>query len=596
MPNKIAARISWKVLLPVTLFIFPIFLSRLSSGTGTSERGIILEYSVKVQKEEPGHIHIRARMSALQTDHLHLSMTQNYGKVKKLEEVLPEISVYEGNQKPSAIKIVTEFLWEVNPGAGHIIIIDYTVNTRYSYSSLNSVRLPYRDNDHLYFPAASVFIHPEESYLVENKIKIRRILVNFDLPKGWMAVTSWGANRASYDLSPASLENLNSGLVGVGGYRVNSFKIRELPVEVALLNSGPVADKEINRTVEQALLAGYNLFGFYPVPRVFALFQFIFDHPGQGSGNGLGWSFNLNYSRKQDSSDWLKESAHVFHEIFHFWNGTEEQPISRAQSDHSLIWFTEGITRFYQYKNMLRSGIISKDVYFQYLSDELSDTYHNPRRDDRLNNISEDYYSDQKAMALTYSKGCCLAFALDLLLQRESSAKKNFDNVMKRMLEKYDFRLSGHCYTHDELDAVFSEVLGERLYPCYEELYGRDFVQAFESILNAAGLRIERNKGRRLYFGIIDFGPPSGPLKAYKIDRDSPAYQAGLREQDILVEINGQSLNDIADIRKALHGAREGDSVVLLIERSGRKMKIDAPWASFETRLEIKTNGIQRLK
>jgi len=596
MPNKIAARVSWKVLLPVTLFIFPLFLSRLSSRTGTSERGIILEYSVKVQKEEPDHIHIRARMLALQTNHILLSMTQNYGKVKRLEEVLPEISVHGDDQKPSAIKKVNEFLWEINPGGGHIIVIDYTVNTRYSYTSLNSVRLPYRDNDHLYFPAASVFIHPAERYLLENKVKILRILVNFDLPEGWMAVTSWGTNRASYDLSPASLENLNSGLVGVGGYRVDSFKIRELPVEVALLNSGPVADKEINRTVEQALLAGYNLFGFFPVSKLFVLFQFIFDNPGQGSGNVVGWSFSLNYSRKQDSSDWLKESAHVFHEIFHFWNGTEEQPISRAQSDHSLIWFTEGVTRFYQYKNMLRSGIISEDAYYRYLSGELSDVCGDPRRDDSLKDISENYYSDQHAMALTYSKGCCLAFALDLLLQCESSGKKNFDNVIKRMLEKYDFRLSGHCYTHGELDGVFREVLGERSYHAYEMLYGSDFVRTFESILNAADLRLKRSKGRRLYFGIIDFGPPSGPLKAHKIDGDSPAYQAGLREQDILVEINGHSLSDIADIRKALHGAREGDSVVLLIERNGQKMKIRTPWASYETRLEIKTNAGHRLK
>jgi len=590
-----SARISWKALLPVILFIFPLFLSLHSAKTGTSERGIILEYDVKVQKEESGHIQIRARVSNLQTALLRLTMTQNYGKVKKLEEVLPEISVHGGNQKPSAIKKINEFLWEIHPGGGDIIVIDYTVNTQYPYSSLNSVRLPYRDSDHLYFPAASVFIHPEEKYLAENKIKIRRILVNFDLPEEWVAVTSWGTNRASYDLSPSSLENLNSGLVGVGGYRVDSFKIRELPVEVALLNPGPVTDKEINRTVEQALLAGYNLFGFFPVSKLFVLFQFIFDNPGQGSGNGVGWSFNLNYSRKQDSSDWLKESAHVFHEIFHFWNGTEAEPISRAQSDHSLIWFTEGITRFYQYKNMLRSGVISEEKYFQFLSEEFSQVYHSLRREDSLDQISEDYYSDRKAMALTYSKGCCLAFALDSLLQHISSGKRSFDGLMKKMLEKYDFRLNRHCYTHRELDGVFREVLGERFYPSYERLYGKDVVQEFEAIMNVVGLQIVKSKGRKLYFGIIDFGPPSGPLKAFEMDRESPAYRSGLREGDILLEIDGRLLNDIPDIKKALNGANEGESVNLVIERNGQKIKIRVPWASLETRFEIKRKAGKNL-
>jgi len=575
-----------KALLPVMLYCF--FLNMLWVVTSANDNGIILEYTVKVQKEEPDHIHIRARISSFPTGLFRLTMTQNYGQVKKLEEVIPEISVCGASQKPSVIKKIDEFLWEIDSGGSDNLVIDYTVNTQYPYSSLNSVRLPSRDNDHLYFPTASVFIHPEERYLGENKIKIRRILVNFDLPEGWMAVTSWGTNRASYDLSPSSLENLNSGLVGVGGYRVDSFKIRELPVEVALLNSGPVTDKEINHTVEQALLAGYNLFGFFPVSKLFFLFQFIFDNPGQGSGNGMGWSFNLNYSRKQDSSDWLKESAHIFHEIFHLWNGTEAEPISRAQNDHSLIWFTEGITRFYQYKNMLRSGVISEEKYFQFLSEEFGQIYHSSRREDSLDQISEDYYSDRKAMALTYSKGCCLAFALDSLLQHISSGQRSFDDLMKKMLEKYDFRLNRHCYTHQELDGVFREVLGERFYPSYERLYGKDFVQEFESILNAARLQIVKSKGRKLYFGIIDFGPFSGPLQAFEIDRESPAYRSGLREQDILLEIDGRPLNDIPDIKKALNSAREGESVNLVIERNGQKMKIRVPWASFETRFEIK--------
>jgi len=594
--GMLAEKFSKMIKKAVLFFSLCLFLSMTGAKEGAIKNEVCLEYTVKILKEEPYHMHVKAQVSPVPTGHLGLAMTQNYGRVNKLKEIIPEITVVNADQKPLVTKKINEFLWEVDSREHDIIVIEYAVNTQFPYSSLNSVRLPYRDADHIYFPAASVFIHPEEKYLVENNISIRRIRVNFDLPKGWIAATSWGTNRVSYDLSPSSLENLNSGLVGVGGYRVDSFKIRELPVEVALLNSWPVADKKINRTVERALLAGYNLFGFFPVSKLFFLFQFIFDNPGQGSGNGMGWSLNLNYSRKQDSSDWLKESAHIFHEIFHLWNGTEAEPISRAQSDHSLIWFTEGITRFYQYKNMLRSGIISEEKYFQFLSEEFSQVYHSSRREDSLDQISEDYYSDQKAMTLTYSKGCCLAFALDSLLQHISSGQKSFDSLMKKMLEKYDFRLNRHCYTHQELDGVFREVLGERFYPSYERLYGKDSVQEFESILNAAGFQVEKYKDKRLYFGIINFGPPSGPFSAFEIDRESPAYRAGLREQDILLEIDGRPLHDIPDIKKALNGADEGESVNLVIERNGQKIKIRVPWASFETRFEIKRKAGKNIK
>jgi predicted metalloprotease with PDZ domain len=584
------------------LFGFCIFAIMVSVKAGASEKGIFIEYTVNIKEEEPDHIHIKTRIWPVPTAFLRLSMTQNYGQAKKLEEVIPEISVYGAGRKLSTIKKTSEFLWVIDLMKHDDIVIDYAVNTRYPFTSLNSVRLPYRDADHLYFPAASVFIHPDEKYLDDNNVKIRRIRVNFDLPKGWIAATSWGTGRSSYDLSPPSCENLNFGLIGAGHYRVYSFlrvyslKDKALPIDIALLNPGPVPDEEIIRVVDQALSTGDNLFGFFPVPRLFALFHFIFDHPGQGSANALGWSVNLNYSRNPEAPDRLKEKAHIFHEIFHFWNGTEGGPISRAQSDHSLIWFTEGITRFYQYKNMLRSGVISEEKYFQYLSGEFSDVYVSARREDSLNKISVDYYSDPNAMALTYSKGCCLAFALDLLLRHSSAGRINFDAVMQKMLERYDFRLNRHCYSHEELNGVFREILENRFYPSYERLYGKDFVREFESILDLAGLQIEKRKGSRLYFGIIDFGPPSGPLKAFVLDRESPAYKAGLREEDVLLEINSLKVNDISDIKKALDGKDEGESVALVIERKGQIKKLLAPWASYATSFNIRRKNAKDLK
>jgi predicted metalloprotease with PDZ domain len=553
-----------------------------------SVKPLILEYNVIIREDKPDHIHLRATMRSLPVERLRLTLTQNYGQVKKLDELIKEILVFGSDLVPLNVKKIDEFLWEVDSRGQEAVVIDYAVNNRFPYTSLNSVRLPFRDADHVYFPAASVFVHPEEKYLAENNVKIQRIHINFDLPKGWLAATSWGTGRSSYDLSPPSLENLNFGLIGAGAYRVYSFKVRELPVEIALLNSGPIPDGEINRVVEEALLSGYNLFGFIPKPRLFALFQFIFDRPGQGSGNALGWSVNLNYGRKAESPDWLEGKSHIFHEIFHFWNGTEAEPISRAQSDHSLIWFTEGITRFYQYKNMLRSGVISEENYYHELSKEYGQVYRSSRREDGLDNISKDYYSDQKALRMTYAKGCCLAFALDSALQHASSGRIDFDEIMKKMLEKYDFRLKKHCYTHKELNSVFREVLGDHLYPGYERLYGKDFITEFESILTEAGFKLVKSQNRRLYFGIIDFGPPSGPLRAFELDRESPAYQAGLREEDILIEVNGRNVVEIPDILKALEGVKEGESVDLLIERQGRRIKLRVPWESFETSFDIR--------
>ena len=56
-------------------------------------------------------------------------------------------------------------------------------------------------------------------------------------------------------------------------------------------------------------------------------------------------------------------------------------------------------------------------------------------------------------------------------------------------------------------------------------------------------------------------------LIVLEVDRETSAYDdAGIREGDLIIEINGYEVRDTRDISKAID--RE-DSVVLMIEREG---------------------------
>jgi len=191
-------------------------------------------------------------------------------------------------------------------------------------------------------------------------------------------------------------------------------------------------------------------------------------------------------------------------------------------------------------------------------------------------------------MALTYSKGCCLAFALDVLLQRVSSGQKSLDEIMRRMLDRYDYRKRGYGYSHQELDNVFRDVLGEKYFSSYKRLYGKDFLAEFKAILEMMGFSLEEKKGTRLFFGIIDFGPPSGPPIAFRLDKESPAFKAGLREGDILLEVNEYPVREPSDVKVCLRRKKEDAVVDLIVERNGQKISLRTVWSSFETRFEIK--------
>jgi len=544
--------------------------------------------------EEPSRFHIKARFLEIGPGDLILTMTENYGKLQKLAQLIPDISIQMEGKPVPVIDTLSEFSWKVilkNRGA---LVIDYDINALYPYSSLNMVRLPYRDQDHLYFPAASVFVHPNEQFLVERGLTIDGIRIDFDLPPGWIAATSWGMGKSWYNIDPADLGHLNDGLVGLGPYRIYESALQQTHLSIAILNKGSVsaddgnsrsvADDEIIEAIRGAFGSGQRIFGFSPVDKYFSLIHFVLEHPSQVNGNALGWTTNLNCSQKFDRLQWIQMKSHIFSEIFHLWNGTQGPPLSRSQDDHSTIWFTEGVTDFYRLKNMYTSGMISEEEYFQMFGMEFGTVYNSSRREDNLDMISRDYYADRTAMKLTYSKGACLAFALDLLMQHTSSLQKNFDDVMRAALRRYDFRISRQCYTRAGLDSVFMDVLGNRYFSSYQRLFGREFIEEFRSILEMSGLRIEQAEGRRLYFGIINFGPPSmSPFLIDEIDRESPAFKAGLKEKDILLEINGHRLREDSDLKKYLEGLTNDQIVDLTVRRNETTLVICTPWLSYQS-------------
>jgi len=286
--------------LPVCL-VFLIGLSSFCLNGNSCKKADVkslnIEYKITVDLNNEKGFSVKARISGIRTESIHLRMTANYGRVEKRIDLISDITISSNGNEICGIEKINEFLWEI-PINSSEIEIDYSINTQFPYSSLNMVRLPYRDENHIYFPASSVFIHPDELYLIGNNIKIDKISISFNLPPGWVAATSWGTRTKLIQVEPPEINNLNSGLIGLGTYRTYSIRIKSLILETAFLGEGPVPDDDFTQVIIEALNSAHKIFNFIPCNRFFVLFHFIFEQPNQGSGNFLGWSSCLNYSRQ----------------------------------------------------------------------------------------------------------------------------------------------------------------------------------------------------------------------------------------------------------------------------------------------------------
>jgi serine protease Do len=66
------------------------------------------------------------------------------------------------------------------------------------------------------------------------------------------------------------------------------------------------------------------------------------------------------------------------------------------------------------------------------------------------------------------------------------------------------------------------------------------------------------------------------------VDHDAPAGKAGLREHDVVLQMNGQFVQGREQIRRMLQESAPGKTVVLLISRDGLQMTVTAQMANKE--------------
>jgi serine protease Do len=66
------------------------------------------------------------------------------------------------------------------------------------------------------------------------------------------------------------------------------------------------------------------------------------------------------------------------------------------------------------------------------------------------------------------------------------------------------------------------------------------------------------------------------------VDHDAPAGKAGLREHDIVLQMNGQAIDGQDQLRRMLHDSPPGKTITLLISRDGQQLTVSVQMANRE--------------
>jgi len=447
-----------------------------------------------------------------------------------------------------------------------------------------SVRTAYLDSERGFFNGSSTFLQVQELPNEKCKLSIllseRLIESSPDKLINWRVAT--GLSRANdtekYQFGhylANDYQELIDCPVAIGDFDAFEFVVEGV-VHHLVFTSRHFGDRERLKTDIAKLCQHHiNLFGEAP----FKEYWFITHLLGSGFG-GLEHKnstilqasrFDLPNSNKPEETS---ENYQTFlslcsHEYFHAWNvcrikPKEFHPYNLQNEVHTRqLWAYEGITSYYDDFSLFRTGLISFEDYLKQLSKTATRVYRGQGElkqsvtDSSFDTWTKFYQQGPDAVnniVSYYTKGSLIALWLDLTIRDKSAGIYSLDTLMRELwihfgrtsigTSEEDFINIANILCNDDITEPFLALLNNAqrvdLAPLLSQV-GIAFTAQKYKQLNS--LETTDSNVYSPFFG-AQYKEQSLGVKITQVIEHSPAANAGLAVNDILISVNNIKINE----------------------------------------------------
>jgi predicted metalloprotease with PDZ domain len=277
----------------------------------------------------------------------------------------------------------------------------------------------------------------------------------------------------------------------------------------------------------------------------------------------------------------------VSHEFFHAWNVERIrpktlEPFSFEDANMSgELWLAEGFTQYYGQLIMARAGLSAGEQTLLSLANSAlgvaSSPAHRFRSAVEMSEMApftdaaraNDPTNFGYSFINYYPYGSALALALDLSLRQRSGGKVTLDDYMRGMWRVHGKPAAApgyveRPYTLADARARLAEVSDRAFADDFFSRYieGRE-VPDYARLLDAAGVTVRPRSTDAWTGAAID---ASGRVTALRgmIDWGTPAFEAGLEHEDVLISVDGQPFS-----AALLKDRKPGDRVTFEVKHRG---------------------------
>lgn len=380
------------------------------------------EYSLRIDSSRPGLARVKCVFKNIRRDSLALTL-----RVKHAE--ISNVLYYSEGDSPSWEKRENN-VWIMRltkPGMKTVTVeYDVELNVR-SRISHKPEYASYMGDDYGILDGHALFLMPLGLHTTGE------VKVNLGLPAGWRSITPWEPVGHSSFMAD-SIDEVVDSVFCIGRFQVAKGLLGEH--EIYAIFSGAERsnldlEKKASNMVE--IFRDYVMrFGDFPFKRYLG----VFAGPASDGSNMHSSAHGTGFIGPM-----YVDYSFVAHEAFHVWNGGT----TMQKSDYE-VWFKEGFSQYYGYLTPYRTGIYSKERFFQYLRRDYrvylqkygtnDDMPLTRVREKTARKEGQEQVSSAKVWVMYY-KGALVASLMDSEIRKRTDGRKSLDDVMYHMFHEF---------------------------------------------------------------------------------------------------------------------------------------------------------------
>jgi len=479
------------------LFFIFVLISFSTIAAFSQKETPLLHYAVSIL-EPAGHtLDVELHCSNWEHDTLHLKMPKwmpGYYQIIDYANSVENLMVKDDKRKSLPVEKINGNTWVISGVKNKSFIVKYTIRTEEQF-----VANSYVDRAHAYLIPENTFLYIEDH-------------LNLPVSVSLLFNTEWNMIATGLDpvvgkpneYTAADFDVLYDCPILIGNLQeLPSFQVKGIEHQFIGYNMGDFDQILFMANLKKIVETAEGIIGDIPYKQ----YTFIGIGPGRGGIehlNNTTLSFDGSGLNKPETMN--KMMNFIAHEYFHHYNVKRIRPFELGPFDYdkanrtNLLWFSEGLTVYYEYLIVKRAGLADAATLFSFFDGNLDAFENDPGRFyQSLQQASYNTWSDgpfgtegsEPGKSISYyDKGPLVGMLLDFEIRNATQNKYSFDAVMQMLYLKY-YKQQHRGFTEAELQTACEQVAGISLASTFEYVYTTKEID-YTKYLAFAGLKIEK--------------------------------------------------------------------------------------------------------